>query len=307
MIKIRSLVSRQMRAVSRCNAARRPFATAYHPKSEEASSDGSSSSTEPKEDKEKSVWTVQRFAGVAFTFFGSMYIGFNVYKCNGNINQAESRIIGQMKKMHFYPPPGPTPAELNSRMADTNLEPETTHYLSHYFIHFDNAKPGNGFSREDTLELIDCAGFDENAEPCRDFLARAAGHIEEHRRAKSASLNEVLSLVDWLVKNDAEDGLNKEKKLVEIIMKRLPMLPPFDQALAVKRMWGQFSSETFDDVDASEKEMLETELNGFRNRKQQILSGRRNKDAPLTPAENSRIVIIEKEISDIEGKLKTMM
>ena len=61
------------------------------------------------------------------------------------------------------------------RLPDVNLEKETCHYLAEYFMYFDNQKTGNGFAREDALELVDAAGFDESAEPCKDFLMRAPG------------------------------------------------------------------------------------------------------------------------------------
>ena len=92
--------------------------------------------------------------------------------------------------MHFYPPPGPSAAERNTTLPQLSLGDETKHYLAHYFIHFDAAKSGAGFTREDALELIDAAGFDEGAEACKDFLSRAPGMLKNknslHTQIKSA-------------------------------------------------------------------------------------------------------------------------
>ena len=280
--------------------------------SEEQQQANSGNANDPKPEKEASPWTVPRFAGVCFTTFGSLYIGYNIYKCNGNLGKAEIRIIGQMKKMHFYPPPGPSAAERNTRVPDLNhMDNETKHYLSHYFIHFDAQKSGNGFTREDTLEIIDAAGFHEDSEACKDFLMRAPGFIEERKRMASCSLSELLLLVDTLMaaEDTAEIAEDKAKQMVTIINQRLPLIQPFDQAASLRQAFGGFGemiAEPLEEVHSSETEMLQQELQGYRNRKEQILKQRRNPNAPLTAAEKSRIEVIEQEILHLEGQLKSL-
>ena len=273
---------------------------------------GRTHANDSKPEQEASPWTVPRFAGVCFTTIGSLYIGYNIYKCNGNLGNAEIRIIGQMKKMHFYPPPGPSIAERNTRLPDLDhVDDETEHYLAHYFIHIDAQKGACGFTREDSLELIDAAGFNEDSEACKDFLMRAPGHIEERKRMSSCSLNELLLLVDALMASEDTDHLReqKAKSMVTIINQRVPFMPPFNARDSIRRAFGSFTeplTEALAEVDSSETDMLQQELHGYRNRKEKILSQRRNPSAPLTPAEKSRIEIIDQEILHLEGQLKSL-
>ena len=65
-------------------------------------------------------------------------------------------------------------------------------------------------------------------------------------------------------------------------------------------------AEPLEEVHSSETEMLQQELQGYRNRKEQILKQRRNPNAPLTAAEKSRIEVIEQEILHLEGQLKSL-
>ena len=124
----------------------------------------------------------------------------------------------------------------------------------------------------------------------------------------SCSIAEVLKLADDLVKlEEKEVGIEKEKKLVTIINTRCPLLPAFDPQAAIAKMYGAYAENPLPTVDAGETDMLQTELKGFQDRKNNILSARRSPNAPLTPAENSRVRVIEDEISKIEGKLKEMM
>ena len=146
-----------------------------------------------------------------------------------------------------------------------HVDDETEHYLAHYFIHIDAQKGACGFTREDSLELIDAAGFNEDSEACKDFLMRAPGHIEERKRMSSCSLNELLLLVDALMASEDTDHLReqKAKSMVTIINQRVPFMPPFNARDSIRRAFGSFTeplTEALAEVDSSETDMLQQEL-----------------------------------------------
>ncbi|CAE8739615.1 unnamed protein product, partial [Polarella glacialis] len=140
---------------------------------------------------------------------GGLTFLYYFYKANYSLHKTEILMLEAFRQLPLYSPPGPSTAELNSRLDGTDLPQDLVQGLAEWFVAIDLQEPG-GVSRDDVLELMGEFGFGEEEKPAKDFLFRGEGQIEERRRLTCAGLQETVTLVTDLVANEAKK-IEKEK------------------------------------------------------------------------------------------------
>ncbi|CAE8677982.1 unnamed protein product, partial [Polarella glacialis] len=175
-----------------------------------ADSPGTGEKKEEKPEKKPMGWGM--FMVYVSGGIGGLTFLYYFYKANYSLHKTEILMLEAFRQLPLYSPPGPSTAELNSRLDGTDLPQDLVQGLAEWFVAIDLQEPG-GVSRDDVLELMGEFGFGEEEKPAKDFLFRGEGQIEERRRLTCAGLQETVTLVTDLVANEAKK-IEKEKNEV---------------------------------------------------------------------------------------------
>jgi len=135
-----------------------------------------------------------RFALYGTSGFAGLVFLYYFYKAKYSFHRTELLLLERWRTLPLYPPPGPPIAEENSRVDPMGLPHDLVDALAEWFVSTDLQEPG-GVTRDDVLELFRELGFGEEEPPCKDFLMRGEGQLEERRRLSGAGLQESVALL----------------------------------------------------------------------------------------------------------------
>jgi len=133
-----------------------------------------------------SLYGISTVAGLTFLYY--------FWRSKYSLHQTELLLLERWMTLPFYPPPGPTTAELNAKVDPKCLPHDIVDALAEWFIATDLRELG-GVSRDDILELYRDLGFDEDHAACKEFLNRGEGQLEERRRLSGVGLQESIDLL----------------------------------------------------------------------------------------------------------------
>merc|ERR1740129_1926850 len=115
-------------------------------------------------------------------------------------------MLDWLRSLPFYSAPGPS-ASANSEVDPKGLPHDVVDAFAEWFVYTDLLE-ANGVTRDDVLELFREMGFSEEEPPCKDYLHRGEGQLEERRRLSGTGLQESVDLLAKLAVSprDAEGG-----------------------------------------------------------------------------------------------------
>jgi len=162
------------------------------------------------------LYGVSGTAGLVFLYY--------FHKAKYSLHKTEILLLERWRALPLYPPPGPSAAENNARVDPLGLPHDLVDAFAQWFISTDLQEP-DGVTRDDVLELLREMGFGEEEQPCKDFLHRGEGQLEERRRLSGAGLQESVALLAKLAlppdpeEQTPEPRLGKEAK--ELLRRKL--------------------------------------------------------------------------------------
>lgn len=147
--------------------------------------------------KESGSWGWGKTLGVAASTVSGIIVLYYFWKSGYSLHKTELLLLERFRSLPFYWPPGPGPAYRNSHIEHEGLSEEFVHAFAAWFIVTD-LQVSEGVTRDEVLELIVEFGFKEDEKPCKDFLQRGEGQLEERRRLSSCGLQESVTLLSQL-------------------------------------------------------------------------------------------------------------
>lgn len=126
--------------------------------------------------------------------FSGLYFFYHFYKAGYNLHKTEISLLASFRRLPLYYPPSDSDAEGNSALDGGGLSPEIVMAFAEWFVTTD-LQQLEGVTRDDVLELFRELGFDDSSKPCKRYLEKGDGMLEERRRLSGAALQESLSLL----------------------------------------------------------------------------------------------------------------
>ncbi|EER10455.1 hypothetical protein Pmar_PMAR010005 [Perkinsus marinus ATCC 50983] len=174
------------------------------------SSSSSNGSTTNKNNK-PDFWAGPKMLLSTVGSIGVLYVSYYFYKANFDVERTKQLLKQQYQQWPLYPPPGPSQAELITRVDHAGLNQEMMDTLSTWFLYEDNRRQ-HGVSRQfiietcrEVLQLLDSPdrnfGDDLNAKcdaVVDDFVAQGVGRSDEEKRLSGCTVNEVSRLLSAL-------------------------------------------------------------------------------------------------------------
>jgi len=183
--------------------------TAEAPATAAAAGGGTSGTGSQKQDSKKQDdqdpplgWG--RFLLYGSSGFASLIFLYYFHKAKYSIHRTEILLLERWRTLPLYPAPGPPPSEENSHVDPMGLPHDLVDVFAEWFI-FTDARESGGVTRDDVLELFHELGFGEEEQPCKDFLMRGEGQLEERRRLSGAGLQESIALLAKLALPQGSD------------------------------------------------------------------------------------------------------
>mmetsp|Transcript_31712 Transcript_31712/g.73571 ORF Transcript_31712/g.73571 Transcript_31712/m.73571 type:complete len:371 (+) Transcript_31712:50-1162(+) len=153
-----------------------------------------------------------------FTLYGvsgisSLLFLYYFYKAKYSLHTMELLLLERWRMLPLYPAPGPSAAEENTRIDPQGLPFDLVDAFAEWFVALDLREP-SGVTRDDVLELLREMGFGEEEQPCKDFLMRGDGQLEERRRLSGAGLQESIGLLAKLAASPGKDSAEQQQARV---------------------------------------------------------------------------------------------
>lgn len=148
-------------------------------------------------DKESTSWGWGKTLGTAGGSISGIIVLYYFWKSGYSVHKTEILLLERFRSLPFYWPPGPGPAHRNSHLEYEGLSEEFVNAFGDWFI-VNDLQVSEGVTRDEVLELIEELGFKEDEKPCKDFLQRGEGQLEERRRLSSCGLQESVTLLAQL-------------------------------------------------------------------------------------------------------------
>jgi len=192
---------------------KRPMANVSNPPSE-----GTHLQSNEQKQRTKDTETEDRMGWGRFSLYGISSVAgltflYYFWRSKYSLHKTELLLLERWMMLPFYPPPGPSTAELNAKVDPKCLPHDMVDALAEWFIATDLRELG-GVSRDDILELFRDLGFDEDHSACKEFLNRGEGQLEERRRLSGVSLQESIDLLAKLaVAEGASPGSSPDHRL----------------------------------------------------------------------------------------------
>lgn len=159
-----------------------------------------------KEDEPVTSWGVYFLYATGWvsglTFF------YHFYKEDYSLHRTEIAFVNAIRTLPLYYPPVKSVAYANGTVDGEGLSPELVLAFSEWFVSVDMQQT-EGVIRDDVLELFREMGFDEFSKPCKRYLERGEGHLEERKRMSGTGLQESLNLLIDLVFNAKPEKLKE--------------------------------------------------------------------------------------------------
>ncbi|KAF4731550.1 hypothetical protein FOZ63_025850 [Perkinsus olseni] len=155
-----------------------------------SSSGTSSSSAGDKKNAQPDFWAGPKMLLSTVGSIGVLYVSYYFYKANFDVERTEELLKERYQEWPLYPPPGPSQAELITKVDHAGLNQEMMDTLSTWFLYEDNRRQ-HGVSRQfiidtcrDVLHLLDSPDHsfgDELNAKCDaavdDFVARGVSRL----------------------------------------------------------------------------------------------------------------------------------
>ncbi|KAF4653925.1 hypothetical protein FOL47_010227 [Perkinsus chesapeaki] len=182
--------------------------------STKADSDTSSSTNKSSEDSNKNepdFWAGPKMLLSTVGSIGILYVSYYFYKANFDIDRTKELLKERYEQWPLYPPPGPSQAELETKVDHASLNQEMMDTLSTWFLYEDNRRR-QGVSRQfiidtcrDVLGLLDSPEhpFSEEVNvkcdaAIDDFVNNGVGRTDAEKRLSGCSVNDVSRLLSAL-------------------------------------------------------------------------------------------------------------
>ncbi|KAF4689711.1 hypothetical protein FOZ60_001213 [Perkinsus olseni] len=244
------------------------------------SSGTSSSSAGDKKNDQPDFWAGPKMLLSTVGSIGVLYVSYYFYKANFDVERTKELLKERYQQWPLYPPPGPSQAELITKVDHAGLNQEMMDTLSTWFLYEDNRRQ-HGVSRQfiidtcrDVLHLLDSPDHsfgDELNAKCDaavdDFVARGVGRSDEEKRLSGCGVSEVSRLLSALfeIHGGGDDIQEKAKdSLIEEVSRtyreQVQMAKAFQEAVKFEPLPDIAEDEADRAVLELELEQYQTEL-----------------------------------------------